>query len=227
MPQQTSSPASRTNPHAPETGIHAKPVHPERPDQQVAELRRLLVALTKGSERAAEALWRGQHPMVYAVALSVLTRPADAEDAAQRVFCKLLTVDRRSIRSLEDPRAWLAVMARRTAIDLLRARQRGSGTGSEFESKTGSVRSAELAPEPDEVERLRAAVAGLPEPEREAVALHHATGLSLTRLAAVLGVAKSTLADRYNAGLLTLRASLAPKETGPSDSAPKEARRAP
>ncbi|WP_228375084.1 RNA polymerase sigma factor [Demequina iriomotensis] len=75
-------------------------------------------------------------------------------------------------------------------------------------------RVAALAPiptEPDDALALdvRAAIAGLPEPQRELVELVHWEGLSLADAAAVVGTNPSTARSRYAKARATLEAALA------------------
>lgn len=152
---------------------------------------------------------REHGPVVLRVCRAVLGSDDEADDAWQETFVAALhaypTLDRGT-----DLRAWLVTVAHRRAVDVVRARVRrgpvleppggGGAPGEPVASDAASdpVRSLEAG-------RLRAAVAGLPERQRWAVALHHLGGLSYAEVAAVLGGTEAAARRAGADGVATLR----------------------
>lgn len=167
-------------------------------------LRRQLLAMTRGDGRAAREVWSALAPRLVALARSVLGDHHAAEDAVQDALCRVIGSKRRDLRRLRDPEAWLFVLVRNASIDRLRRAKPRAELGE------ASVEQPEPTPE------LASALAQLPPEQREVVTLRHASGLTFDRLAEALAVPRSTLADRYAAGITNLRAALCDEEKGAS-----------
>jgi len=125
---------------------------------------------------------------------------AAAEDVVQDVFCRLAGQSRRPA----SVRAWLFRSARNAAINQVRSQRRrrarerrpAEGRAAWFETHPGN---------PIDVEAAQAAVAALPEAQREIVVLRIWAGLTLAEAAEVVGSPVSTLFSRYQAGLEAIR----------------------
>lgn len=167
-------------------------------------LRRDLVAMTRGDERAARAVWDLLAPRLTALARGVLRDSHAAEDAVQDALCAVVGSKRSSLRRVRDPEAWLFVLVRNASIDRLRKRNAPGPAGPVSRSPDREREHADLA----------AALEQLPEDQREIVRLRHASGLSFTRLADALGQPRSTVADRYAAGIESLRHALGAEPSG-------------
>src|ERR1035438_3723000 len=63
-----------------------------------------------------ETAVRDHARLVYRIAYSVLRNPADAEDATQEIFLRVLRYGKR-IAGIHDQKAWLARIAWRVAVD--------------------------------------------------------------------------------------------------------------
>jgi RNA polymerase sigma factor (sigma-70 family) len=123
--------------------------------------------------------------MVYALCRLILRDRVEAEDAAQQTFLSAY----RSLlngRGPEQPEAWLATIARNECRN--RIARRPPSTVELIEAD------GQAAPDPSglidsraEIEALCAAVAELPEKQREAIVLREFYGLSYREVAAALG----------------------------------------
>ncbi len=168
------------------------------------DLRTLLLRTHRGHEPSARRLWEAQAPRLVAVARAVLGRrcgAGDAEDAVQAVFCRVLELDRASVRSVRDPAAWLAQMTRRESLNMLRSARRAASRerGHEGASASGGVpREAGVA----------GALESLPRHLREVVVLRHTAGLTFEQVSLALGVNRNTVASRHRLALERLRAAL-------------------
>lgn len=74
------------------------------------------IALAQREEDVPETIVREHARFVYRIAYSVLRNSADAEDATQEVFLRMLRYGKR-IAGIEDQKAWLARIAWRVAVE--------------------------------------------------------------------------------------------------------------
>jgi RNA polymerase sigma-70 factor (ECF subfamily) len=127
----------------------------------------------------------------------------------QHVFAKLMTTlvkyDDRGIPFF----AWLIRMARNVAIDHLRANRL---TPTEDVLDPASTSTVDL----DRAEAVRAALAALPEEQREVVVLRHIVGLSPAEIAGRLGRTESSIHGLHHRGRRTLQRELMLLESTPS-----------
>lgn len=149
----------------------------------------------------------------FAAAVRVLGDPAAAEDVVQDVFLALWRDPAKYDAGRGSLRTYMAMMARSRALDRVRTRSARDAAADrlQFEEDAGGH-----APEaPDEVvlrrdaaRRAVGALRDLPEPQREAVALTFAGGMSAREVAASTGVPLGTAKSRLRLGLLKARQRL-------------------
>jgi RNA polymerase sigma-70 factor (ECF subfamily) len=171
---------------------------------------RLMAAAQAGDRAAYEQLLREILPLVRAIARRWHKRPDRAEDVVQDV---LLTLHR--VRHTYDPSRpfshWLATIARRRAIDALRRRGRREAVEvfDEHAYETFADPLANKGVEArDQAQGLGAAIAGLPDGQREAVELLKLRELSLIEASAVSGKSISALKVNVHRAIKALRAQL-------------------
>ncbi|OLE23116.1 MAG: RNA polymerase subunit sigma-70 [Actinobacteria bacterium 13_1_20CM_3_71_11] len=109
----------------------------------------------------------------------------EAQDVVQEAFCRALARWSRIV-TYDDPVAWV----RRVAWNLATSRWRRVRTAVAFAKRQREEQVAE--PSPDRVV-LVAALARLPERQRQAVVLHYLADLPLAAIALELGVAEGTV----------------------------------
>ncbi|MCL4741652.1 MAG: sigma-70 family RNA polymerase sigma factor [Phycisphaerales bacterium] len=168
------------------------------------DLRTLLLRTHRGHEPSARRLWEAQAPRLVAVARAVLGRGfggGDAEDAVQAVLCRVLELDRASVRSVRDPAAWLAQMTRRESLNMLRSARRAAARE---RGRPGERRGSEAAHESG----VAAALASLPRHLREVVVLRHTAGLTFEQVSLALGVNRNTVASRHRLAMERLRGAM-------------------
>lgn len=121
----------------------------------------------------------------------------DAEDAWSETFLAALRAYP-ELPETANVEAWLVTIARRKAIDVLRARKRQpvptETPPEEPEATTGEE-------DPD----LWHAVAGLPDRQRQAVAYHYVAGLPYAEIAEILGGTADAARRAAADGIKTLR----------------------
>jgi RNA polymerase sigma-70 factor, ECF subfamily len=155
-----------------------------------------------------ERQWR----FAFRVAWAVLRNAADAEDAAQEAFLKILRAE--AWRGLRDERAFVARAVWRAAVDGLRSRAaqaRSSGEGS-AEDWTAMVEDARPTPETVTVTAnweaaVHRLIDSLPEELRQPLAL--SAEMTSREIAAAMGIAEGTVRTRLMRARQILREKMA------------------
>jgi RNA polymerase sigma factor (sigma-70 family) len=129
--------------------------------------------------------------MVYGVCRVLLRDGHEAEDAAQQVF---LSAHRSMLGGTEprDEAAWLGTIARHECQGRIRARM-ATPLALVDERHATSVDVEHVAGQHQEIEALCAALAGLPQQQREAIVLREFYGLSYDEVRAALGVSDAAV----------------------------------
>lgn len=172
--------------------------------------RELLERLHRGDAAAAEAFWARHAARVRAFARALTRSEADADDALQRVFCGLLSLEQARVRAIRDVTAFLMRSARHEVLNRLRAEHRERARRERQEP--GRVASAGRSTADP---ALAAALERLPRRQREIVVLRSVLGLTFDQAALALGVQRTTAASRHAAGLAALERMLTRGEPTP------------
>lgn len=83
-----------------------------------------MIRVRAGDDRALSDLYDRHAKLVFNLAQAIVGNPQDAEEVTEDVFVQLWTSGDRFDPERGSLRAWLAVMARSRALDLVRARSR-------------------------------------------------------------------------------------------------------
>ena len=189
-----------------------------RRDMRADDSDTMLVNAARGGDRGAFALLLARHrPLLLALCRRKLGDPALAEDAAQEASLQaLLTLDR--LRRAERFGPWLAGIGLNVCRMWLRARsrERRSWEAVREEHAADASRNghddltldAADAASAALVERVREAVAELPDGQRAAVRLFYLSGLSYAETAGELGIEVGTVRTRLHKARGTLRRHL-------------------
>lgn len=171
---------------------------------------RLMEAAQDGDRAAYERLLRDIVPFLRAVVRPQHSAPDRIEEVVQEV---LLTIHR--VRHTYDParpiRPWLAAIARRRSIDLLRRRARTAAhevfddSAYETFADPGANRSLEVSAA---TEGLGEAIAGLTPPQREAIELLKLKELSLAEASSLSGKSIAALKVNVHRAIKALRQRL-------------------
>jgi RNA polymerase sigma-70 factor (ECF subfamily) len=172
------------------------------------EERDLVLRAQRGDARAFEEIVRNHRDIAFRVAYLVSGDAAEAEDAAQEGFVKAWRAFGR-FRPDAPLRPWLLRIVANEARNRRRAAGRRARLAlrAEHEASSGGA-----APSPeadtlaaDERRRLLAALDGLPEPFRLALACRYLLELSEDETAAALDVRRGTVKSRTARGLERLK----------------------
>jgi RNA polymerase sigma-70 factor, ECF subfamily len=148
---------------------------------------------------AVARLYEELGPALLAYARSIVHDAAEAEDAIQQVFLKLMSADAAWPR---EPRPYLFRAVRNTCLNRRRARGRlvaHHDPPPMFAAPDGLA---------DAARDLEAALRELPQEQSEVVVLRVWGDMTLEESAAVLGVPANTVASRYRYALAKLRLRL-------------------
>jgi len=174
--------------------------------------RAVLEAARRREPAALEAFFDVYFDPVYSLARWLLGDRGAAEDVAQEVFLKL----HRALDRLDpgrDPWPWIATIVHNACRDTWRAGARGLARRSEplDGDRAHGERVAAGGEGPEgralaaERERLvRAAIARLPEPQRQLVLLFDYEGLSHVEVAGMLGITHAAARKRHSRALEAL-----------------------
>ncbi|WP_368044162.1 RNA polymerase sigma factor [Intestinimonas massiliensis (ex Afouda et al. 2020)] len=170
----------------------------QRPEGQLEE--RLLPLVGQGDSEAFEVLYRSTEKAVYALALSILKNPHDAEDIVQETYLKVRAAAHLYVPQ-GKPLAWLFTITKNLCRDLLRGQSRTEAApdGAEDDLRFSYVS------DPTDRLVLEAALKALGEEERQVVLLHAASGLKHREIARNLGLPLSTVLSRYSRALKKLQ----------------------
>ncbi len=166
----------------------------EIPDSAVAE------EVRNQAEEAALAALVDQYACVlYRVAFSVLRNPADAEDAVQEAFLRVLR-HRDTLSEVRDHRVWLIRIVWNIVLD----RKRRAKTRPETDDveelarvlPSAGLSAEQMAAAAQHHAHVLACVEQLPAKEREVLQLSAFEELSSVEIAAVLGITESSVRSR-------------------------------
>jgi len=154
-------------------------------------------ALTQKTEDLLEAAVRQNSRLVFRIAYSVLRNPAEAEDATQETFLRALRYGKKFIR-VEDPKAWLARVAWRVAVE---RKNRSARTGAVTETAENDIPSRDAGAERFLVDQERSAmleklIAALPDSLRDPLVLSTIEELTPREVAAALGISEAAVRSR-------------------------------
>lgn len=183
---------------------------------QTARKIRLAVTHAKhGDPEALRFLYVTYAHNIYGYVHSIVRDEHEAEDVTQHVFAKLI----KTIAKYDDRGvpffAWLLRLARNVAIDHLRA-NRVTPTENVIDPDRSS------ATDLDHAETVRAALASLPDEQRQVVLLRHLIGLTPGEIADHMGRSESSIHGLHHRGRRALRHELERLGSAPCTRAKRE-----
>jgi RNA polymerase sigma-70 factor, ECF subfamily len=170
----------------------------------------LMVLFANGDPGAARALTERLLPRALGHAARVLGDRAEAEDVAQEAMMRLWRAARNWRQGGEAaPATWLYRVVANLCVDRLRRRGRTDPLDDPDLAADGAPGVVSQIVEADRIAALDAALASLPERQRQAVVLRHIEGLSNPEIAAILEVGVEAVESLTARGKRALGAALA------------------
>ncbi|MDZ4862750.1 MAG: sigma-70 family RNA polymerase sigma factor [Gemmatimonadota bacterium] len=209
------------------TTAHAVPWNPTLPRPMTDTLASnapsrdadLVLQVARGDERALGLLYDRFGPVLYAVALRITGEKADAEEVVMAAFAQAWREAPRFDTTRGSAAAWLTMMARSRALDLVRSRARRSRI-TDTAARDDSSQAPAMSQGPrtpgaalEENERraaVAAAMSSLSAPQRQALEMAYYDGLSQSEIAEKLREPLGTIKTRMRLGMQKLREALRP-----------------
>jgi RNA polymerase sigma-70 factor (ECF subfamily) len=152
------------------------------------------------TQTTVEELVREHGRLVFRICWAVSRNHHDAEDASQEVFLRVLRHER-ELAQIEDPKAWLARIAWRVAIDRLPKKVEAALSDEELVAKMAELRAAETSAEDAAAnaqlqQMLARVIQSLPEELRAPLLLGGLHELSSREVAKALQIPETTVRVR-------------------------------
>jgi RNA polymerase sigma factor (sigma-70 family) len=145
--------------------------------------------------------------LVWSLARRYCESVADAEDATQEIFLEIWKSAARYNSSMGSEATFITTIARRRLIDRLRARKRRPES-EEFD-ETNFADEASASPVPtaltSEVDAAQAALAALPEVQRQVLLLGIVEGMTHSEIATHTGRPLGTVKTQMRRGMIRIR----------------------
>lgn len=148
--------------------------------------------------------WQG---VVYNVCLRMLGKPADADDATQEVFRRVLARP----EAYDPSRAfkpWICRVAHNVVLNRLRAEKTRAAKTEVYEQRAAAVAKEDPVDRKERETAVLGQLEGLPADERLLLTLHYYGGLNKTEMAEVLDVPRTTIQSRIANALGHLKSNL-------------------
>ena len=167
----------------------------------------LMVLFARGDAGAARVLTARLLPRALRHAARVLGDAAEAEDVAQEAMLRLwhAAAEWRTDGAAQ-PATWLHRVVANLAVD--RLRRSGRAVGLDFDTPDDAPGAEARLAQADRMAALDAALARLPERQRQAVVLRHIEGMSNPEIAEVLGIGVEAVESLTARGKRALKAAL-------------------
>ena len=178
--------------------------------------RELMARAAAADERAMTELYDRYGTLVYTVAYRIVGQRADAEEVVVDAFTQAWREAARFEAERGSVAAWLTMIARSRALDLVRARGRRERLAADAAAGTDGGSGEQDAPAADRAEDderrwvVKLALEGLSAPQRQAIELAFFEGLSQSEIAERLNEPLGTVKTRVRLGMQKLRESLRP-----------------
>jgi RNA polymerase sigma-70 factor, ECF subfamily len=181
-----------------------------------AEAITLMQRYVDGDAAAFRALYAGVAPRLLGYLAKMTRDRAIADDLLQQTFLKVHRARAAWVQGA-DPIPWMYAIAHRTFLDEARRKSRaivGVGQGDDLPEVAADFAgrapgtAAEEGPDPERVRTALAALAALPDAQREAVVLTKLEGKSIAEAAQIAGTTAGAMKVRAHRGYVALRRAL-------------------
>jgi RNA polymerase sigma-70 factor (ECF subfamily) len=184
---------------------------PEEGGASVDHVGELIQLVAGGDQGAFARLYDMLSPRVFGLILRVLVDRAQSEEVLQEVFLEVWQSAARFAPNKGQGRSWVLTMAHRRAVDRVRSSQSSTDRDVRAGIRDLGVPHDGVAEQVElriEGQRVAAALAQLPEAQREAITLAYYGGYSQSEIAALVGAPLGTVKTRMRDALSRLRISM-------------------
>jgi RNA polymerase sigma-70 factor (ECF subfamily) len=172
------------------------------------DLAALLKACGRGDHESFAELYDTTSSRVFGMALRVVRDPAQAEEVAQESFLEIWRTSGRFDPAKGSPPGWMLTIAHRKAVDRVRSAEASTRRDATYHQQNHVIEhdaTAEAATASLEARRVRGALVGLTDVQREAIELAYFGGYTHTEVATMLELPVGTAKTRIRDGLIRLR----------------------
>lgn len=190
------------------TSSLAKRIDPSLSDQHARSYPSsddLLVQVSGRDRDAFSALYDELAPLVFGLALRTTRSRTLAEEVTQEVFIQIWNQASRFDRGKGSARSWIATIAHRRSIDVVRRTQAATDREKAVLVDNPESDVAEEVIATDERRRVRLAMDGLTDLQREAIEMAYFGGLTYREVAERLDAPLGTVKTRMRDGLMRIR----------------------
>jgi RNA polymerase sigma-70 factor (ECF subfamily) len=164
----------------------------------------MLLDRVKANDQSAMAEFCDRYgSLVYSIALRVLADAGQAEDLMQEIFLQVWRKPDAFVQGRGTLGAWLAVVTRNRAVDVLRRRRPSDPVDDVV--LASNVNLASDVERTRMMEKVREAMQGLPAEQQKSVELAFFEGMTHAEIAAKTGDPLGTVKTRIRTALLSLR----------------------
>ena len=173
----------------------------------------LLAKIGDQDREALSILYDRYGRRVFALAVRILNDPVGSEEVTQDVFMSVWRRGATYTTKKGKFTTWLFSIAHNRTIDELRKRRRdrsrlNDNIEDHYDLKSGDISPADAAVAQSEYAKIRAAMEGLPEEQKNVVELSYFKGLTQTEIADKTGQPLGTVKTRMRLALKKLRKAL-------------------
>ncbi len=173
-----------------------------------ADLAGFLRLSARGDEAAFAQLYDATSARIYGLAVRVVRDPAQAQEVTQEAYLEVWRTASRFDSDKGSAISWLMTIVHRKAVDRVRSAEAASRRDSAYHDANRTVdhdSTADAAQATFEARRVRTALSGLTEVQREAITLAYYGGYTHTQVATMLDLPVGTAKTRIRDGLIRLR----------------------
>lgn len=171
----------------------------------------LLTRAGRGDEQAFAELYDQTSARAYGLAVRVVRDPSQAEEVVQEAYLEAWRGSARFDAAKGSVVGWLLTLVHRRAVDRVRSAEASGRRETTYHQASAQVEhdsTAEAAHAALEGRRVRQALTGLTEVQREALDLAYYKGYTHKEVAAMLDLPLGTAKTRIRDGLIRLRDAL-------------------
>lgn len=180
------------------------PVSDSLPESPSEDLAGVLELVAQGDLGAFRTVYDATSLMVFGIAVRLLRDWHLAQEASQEIYLEVWRYAPRYQRSLGSPHSWIATIAHRRAVDVVRRTQRRRDR-CHLEQSVQEATVDDTAAAWEMRATVRQALADLSDKQRIAVTLAYFDGLTQSEIARRLDVPLGTVKTRIRDALIRLR----------------------